>query len=237
MQQPFCLFSQQAQKEEVEEKEGEETLSEDFEELVSEPQSDDPLANYDPFAKLDPLTPLYETDDLLGQKKGIQLFKRRRGLFHKTPFNPQHIYPSEQQKEPLPQWSDPTVNWPPLIPKAVSKKGKALIAEIEREECKKIEESRPFKVPPFRSGDVVEVTQFESLSEGKFTTFKGQVVGISRRNRISRSFRLHIMEEDEKVILYFNTLSPLIAKIEVVEYGKNYMRNKHMHVIDTDWTK
>lgn len=94
-------------------------------------------------------------------------------MFHKTPYNPQHIYPTEKMNEPLPQWSDPNVNWPPKIPKAVKHKGRALITEIEKEECERIEKSRPFKVPPFRSGDVVEVTKFESLSEGKFTTFRG----------------------------------------------------------------
>lgn len=45
------------------------------------------------------------------------------------------------------------------------------------------------------------------------------------------------MEEDEKVILYFDILSPLIAKIEVIEYGKNHMRNRHMSVAFKDWTK
>jgi hypothetical protein len=36
--------------------------------------------------------------------------------------------------------------------------GKTLIAELEKETMEKIKADRPFKVPPYRSGDVVDVT-------------------------------------------------------------------------------
>ena len=35
----------------------------------------------------------------------------------------------------------------------------------------RIKVARPFKVPSYRSGDVVDVTMFRSLSEGKFNFF------------------------------------------------------------------
>ena len=43
------------------------------------------------------------------------------------------------------------------------------------EEKKKIEASREFKMPKYRTGYVVEMTLFQSLSEGKFNTIKGVV--------------------------------------------------------------
>lgn len=54
---------------------------------------------------------------------------------------------------------------------------------------------------------------------------------------MSRLFKLACMEEDEKFILSFDTMSPLIAKVEVVEYGDNKMRNRQEWVVHTDWNK
>ena len=56
-------------------------------------------------------------------------------------------------------------------------KGKTLISEIEKEYKEKIIKERPFKVPEFRTGDVLDVTLFKSLSEGKINKFRGIVIG------------------------------------------------------------
>jgi ribosomal protein L19 len=50
-----------------------------------------------------------------------------------------------------------------------------LLNHIDSEEKKKIEESREFKMPDYRTGDVLDVTLFTSLSEGKFNSFRGVV--------------------------------------------------------------
>jgi hypothetical protein len=46
---------------------------------------------------------------------------------------------------------------------------------IDSEERKKIENSREFKMPDYRTGDVLDVTLFQSLSEGKYQTIRGVV--------------------------------------------------------------
>jgi hypothetical protein len=54
--------------------------------------------------------------------------------------------------------------------------GKTLIAHIESDERKKIEDSREFRMPDYRSGDIVEVTLFQGLSEGKFNTIRSETI-------------------------------------------------------------
>ena len=60
---------------------------------------------------------------------------------------------------------------------------------------------------------------------------------MQRRKRISRIFKLHVMEEEEKVILTIDIMSPLVAKVEVIEYGDNFMRNNQEWVAGTEWSK
>ena len=69
--------------------------------------------------------------------------------------------------------------------------------EIENEYIKKIEDNRPFKVPNYRSGDVVEVSYFDSLSEGKLITKKGILVGSRRRKSLSKQFTILVKEGGE----------------------------------------
>lgn len=55
--------------------------------------------------------------------------------------------------------------------------GKTLLKEVEREYINQITSTRPFKVPSYRTGDVVDVTMFKSLSEGKFHKYRGVIIG------------------------------------------------------------
>lgn len=71
------------------------------------------------------------------------------------------------------------MNWPPKVPRATMHKGKTLISHLDKELKNKIESERPFRIPNYRTGDVMEVSMFNSLSEGKFNTYKGVVIGQS----------------------------------------------------------
>jgi len=69
------------------------------------------------------------------------------------------------------------MNWPPTIPRPTMHKGKTLINHLDKELKNKIESERPFRIPNYRTGDVMEVSMFNSLSEAKFNTYKGVVIG------------------------------------------------------------
>lgn len=75
-------------------------------------------------------------------------------------------------------------------------RGKTLLMEVEKELKDKIKTSRPFKVPNYRSGDVVDVTMFRSLSEGKFNKHRGIVYSMKNPNSLDKSFKLHMVEAD-----------------------------------------
>ena len=75
-------------------------------------------------------------------------------------------------------------------------RGKTLIGEVEKEYKEKIKASRPFKVPNYRSGDVVDVTMFRSLSEGKFNKHRGVIFATKNPNSLDKSFKIHFNEAD-----------------------------------------
>jgi hypothetical protein len=56
-------------------------------------------------------------------------------------------------------------------------RGKTLLSHIDSEENKRISESRKFQIPNYRTGDVLDVTLYNSLSEKKYHTQRGIVIG------------------------------------------------------------
>jgi len=55
--------------------------------------------------------------------------------------------------------------------------GKTLLNHLDSSERKRIDKSREFEIPNVQTGDVVEMSMFNSISEAKVTTFKGLVYG------------------------------------------------------------
>ena len=69
-------------------------------------------------------------------------------------------------------------------------RGKTLLNHVDSDYKKKIEEEAHFKLPPFRSGDAVEVILFNSLSEGTYNVFNGIIFENAMANNLRRSFSL-----------------------------------------------
>lgn len=116
-------------------------------------------------------------------------------------------------------------------------KGKTLISEIEKEYMEKIKSTRLFKVPNFRTGDVVDVTLFRSLSEGKFNKHRGIVYSTSNPNSLDKTFKLNINEADQNLSISVKEYSPMVAKIEMYKYGSNQNRKKLNHIPSLDLSK
>jgi ribosomal protein L19 len=95
------------------------------------------------------------------------------------------------------------------------------LKEVEREYLNSIVKTRPFKVPNYRTGDVVDVTLFKSLSEGKFHKYRGVIYQTRSSNNLNKSFHFHFNEEDMNVSLQVKEYSPLVAKIDMHRYGSN----------------
>jgi len=76
-------------------------------------------------------------------------------------------------------------------------------------------------MPPYRTGDVLSVTMFRSLSEGKFNKFTGVVMGQKRPNSLGKSFKIHFSESDVNMSMMVKAYSPMVAKVEMYKYGSN----------------
>lgn len=81
-------------------------------------------------------------------------------------------------------------------------------------------------MPNYRSGDVMQVTLFNSLSQGTFNTFTGVVFSNKMRNNLRSSFTMHTTVESTPTSISFKTFSPMVAKIEMVQFGSNKLRKK-----------
>lgn len=115
--------------------------------------------------------------------------------------------------------------------------GKTLMNEINKEYMEQIKANRLFKAPNYRSGDVVDVTMFKSMSEGKFHKYRGVVYGTKNLNSLDKSFKVLVNEAEMNFGMQVKEFSPLVAKIEIHKYGSNKLRNKLNHILDLDLPK
>jgi ribosomal protein L19 len=116
------------------------------------------------------------------------------------------------------------------MPRPTMHKGKTLLLEVEKEYMESIKKNRPFKVPAFRTGDVIDVTMFKSLSEGKFHKYRGIVYSQKNPNSLDKSFRLHFNEDETNMSYQIKEFSPMVAKVEIFKYGSNQNRKKLNHI-------
>lgn len=116
-------------------------------------------------------------------------------------------------------------------------RGQTLLNHIEGEERQKIEESREFKLPDYRTGDVLDVTLFQSLSEGKFNQFRGVVFAKKMPNNLRHSFKINTVIDDVNTSIMVKAWSPLLAKVEIASYGSNKNRKKLNYIPELDLSK
>ena len=114
--------------------------------------------------------------------------------------------------------------------------GRTLLNHIDSEERQRIEAGREFKVPDYRTGDILELTVFQSLSEGKFNTVRGMVIGKSQPNDLRHTLTLQTVIDTVQSTFAMKVFSPKLAKIDVVAYGSNKNRKKLNHIKDQNLT-
>ena len=85
-------------------------------------------------------------------------------------------------------------------------------------------------MPDYRTGDIIELTYFHSLSEGKFNTLKGLVYGHEKKNNLRESINFHTVVESENVSMKMKLLSPMVAKVKIEKEGSGRLRKKQNHI-------
>ena len=85
-------------------------------------------------------------------------------------------------------------------------------------------------MPNYRTGDIVELSLFQNLSEGKYNTFKGMVIGRSKINNVRQDLHFHTVAESEQTTIKIKVNGPMLAKLEILKMGSNSNRKKINHI-------
>lgn len=146
------------------------------------------------------------------------------------------------RKPPIPEWSDPNVHWPPVLPQPTKLKGKALLQELEKEEMENIKAVRPFQLPDFRPGDVVKFHFLHSLSEGKGNSYTGIIIQKKNRNSLMGGFKIKFRAAGVETLMDVKQYSPFLANFELLHKGSGRTRSKlgyliHKQMTPTDYFK
>ena len=164
------------------------------------------------------------------QKTVVYLPRRKRGIFDKTmsfaDYQPNPLPPSENRKPRLPQWDDPDVVWPPLIPKATKLRGKALLRQIEDEEKEKFQLLKPYNVPEIRSGDIIKFHYLHSISEGGGNEYTGLCIGVAQPNSLNANFWVLMKVAGQTTMMNVKLHSPFLVKLELLKKGSGNHNKK-----------
>jgi ribosomal protein L19 len=121
-------------------------------------------------------------------------------------------------------------NWPPKIPKYSSLKDRALVTQVENEYLKDLKETK--KIPIVNTGDIVEVTNYLSMSTLQTSTFKGICIGKRRKNTINSSLNILGAVEGVHMEMHIKVFSPMVKEIKVVEAGSGNYRSRLNYIRD-----
>lgn len=163
--------------------------------------------------------------------------KRPRHLFEKSlapedyEINP--LPPAKGSKPRRPEWADPNVIWPPVIPAANKLKGKDLLHQIEHEEKEKLMLVKPYTIPDFRSGDVIKFHYLHSLSEGKGNEFTGLCLGVAKRESLHANFWVIVRVSGSPTLFNVKLHSPFLANLEIVQRGSGNHNSKLFSYLKT----
>jgi len=91
-------------------------------------------------------------------------------------------------------------------------------------------------MPNLRTGDVVELAMFSSLSEAKVTTLEGLVFGRSKPNNLRSTMWFQSVADSVSFSYKVKLYSPMVARLKVLKYGSNRNRKKLNHIPKLDLT-
>ena len=158
----------------------------------------------------------------------VNMYHKKRDTFYKLGFNENHIpgKHSRKRKQRLEAWDNPEFTWPPKLPRAHMHKGKTLLNHLDSIEKKKIQESRNFELPDYRTGDVVKISKVFSVSENKEDDVKGVVIHKSAVNSIRSTCKVNLAHDGVNIVYSAKLYSPHITNMTIEKYGSNYLRRR-----------
>lgn len=168
----------------------------------------------------------------------VSMYHKKRNAFFKLGYNEHHIpnqsKPRNKRKERLSAWDEPTLNWPPKVPRPTMHVGKSLIGQLQSDEKMKILKEKPFDIPDYRTGDVVKITVMNSITEKKEDSYSGLVISKKAPNSINATCKINFSIENVNTTYAAKLYSPMITNFEIQKYGSNKLKKKLPYIPGLD---
>lgn len=165
----------------------------------------------------------------------VHRFVQPRSPFDKTNYIKDYIPAVRERKPKQAKWDDPDYNWPPSIPRYTQLKNKALVTQLENEYLTLIKEEK--KVPVVNTGDIVEVTNYLSMSTKQTSVFSGICIGIRRKKTLNSSLNILGAIDGVHVEMHIKVWSPMVKEIKVLEAGSGDYRSRLNYIREFPITK
>jgi ribosomal protein L19 len=157
------------------------------------------------------------------------LFKNKKNVFEQTGFNPYHIYPWRYNKRKTQEELENYDIKKYYIPPACKDDGDHLINNIESEQMRNLKSQVAKRKEPVALGDTIEVEYYHSITNQKLYKYKGVVLGFTRRNSFTHTFKFLTIIGGEYVILNYPYFSPMLHSIKVLNKGNRGFKTKIYH--------
>lgn len=160
----------------------------------------------------------------LAKRSIINRFMPPRSPFDKTNFVDNFLPGTHVRKPRQAKWDDPNYNWPPRLEKYTRLSNKALVKEVETEYLQGLQLEK--KIPEVKTGDLIEVTTYQSMS-GKITSsFTGVCIGRRRKHTMNNSLNVIGSVEGVQMEMHLKLYSPMVKEVKVVEKGSGNFRSR-----------
>jgi ribosomal protein L19 len=147
-----------------------------------------------------------------------------RSPFDKTNYIDNYIPPLKTRKPRQAKWDDPSYEWPPKMPTYTEFQNKALVSEVEKEYLENLKAEK--KHPEIKTGDIVEVTTFQSMSGKQISVFKGICIGIRRAGTLNSSINVYGAVDGVHMEMHIKLYSPMVKEIKIIEFGTGNFRKR-----------
>ena len=142
-------------------------------------------------------------------KRGIvHRFVPPRSPFDKTNYIDNYLPGNYVRKPRQEKWDDPDYHWPPKMQKYTKLSNRALVFEVESEYLNSLKEEK--KMPEIKTGDLIEVTTYQSMSTKLVSVFTGLCIGRRRKNTLNSSWNVIGQIEGVQMEMHIKLYSPMV---------------------------
>jgi ribosomal protein L19 len=145
-----------------------------------------------------------------------------RSPYDKTNFVENYVPRTHPRKPRQAKWDDPDYNWPPKLEKSTKLSNKALVSQLETEYLNSLKQNQRFE--DIKSGDMVEVSTYQSISSQQLSVFTGLCIGTRRKNTINSSLNVITKIEGVEMERHIKLWSPMVKQVKIVEFGTGNFR-------------